>query len=643
MRPSFIRLPSSLLNLRSSSLLVVPALALAFGCEPNSMSGWNGDGDSASGGGPSPTSGGQSASGGASNSGGGSGGTTPNSGGANSGGSSSGGAPASGGAMIDTVECEGAFPADTPPAEVDHTITVDNNGSWGAWPHFYNTYGNGRYGLYLPQNRMSRDGREWADIIREHTVDGVQNLGLKAVRMHGLFHDDIGIYKEDGSGNAVYDWSKSDQIFDFFAENNIDHIVELAPMPSALASDPTKTVFDWNMGISPPKDYAKWQELVRQFVQHSIDRYGMDVVSRWYFEVWNEPECCNNKFWSGNLNDYFKLYDHSAAGVRAALPNGRVGGPVASQPAELTGNSMLGSLFLDHINSTNNFVTPGTTGILDFFTYHSWSFVSGAVDGYFQGLDLLDSKGKNDVQIAITEFGPTYEFGLEFEPQEMTQGAAFAIQTYADISRKAAQENRRMPIAYAWWVLSDVFDEGVYFDYDPFIGCMGLTSREGIRKPAYNSYKFLAQMGDTQVPLTIQGPGGVGGLATRDAHGGIQIVLYNGQNPGRGPFDRTYYEVTDAHDITISLSGIDPEITYNVIESRVDATHGNAYDVWQGKGRPTMDEMSDTDWQDLKSVMDSKPETLAQAVCGATFTRSVSLASPGVVFLKLEPAVASVE
>lgn len=634
MRTSFLNRRSHSPYLVLTSLGIAPILLLSLACESSSLSGWNGG--SATGG---VATGGGTMSGGTTGSSGGSGGGGPSTGGSSVGGApSTGGVPAAGGAMVETVECAGEFPADTPPAEPQHTITVDNAGSWGAWNHFYNTYGNGRYGLYLPQNRMSHDGREWADIIREHTVDGVENLGLKALRMHGLFHDDIGIYKEDSEGKPVYDFTKSDQIFDFFVEHNISQILELAPMPSALASDPTKTVFDYKMGISPPKDFQKWQDLVKAFVQHSVDRYGEEVVSQWYFEVWNEPECCSGKFWTGGLEKYFELYDHSAAGVRAVLPNARIGGPVSSQPAELTGNSMAGQLFLDHINSTNNYVTPGSTGILDFFAFHSWSFIAGAVDGYFQGLDLLDSKGKTNVPIAVTEFGPTYKFKLEFEPQEMTQGAAFAIQTYADISRKAAQDNRRLPIAYAWWVLSDVFDEEVLFEGDPFIGCMGLTSREGLHKPAYNAFKFLSQMGDTQIPLTINGPGGVGGLATRDAGGGIQIVLYNGQNPGRGPFDDTYYQVTDAHNITVSLSGIDPEITYNVIESRVDATHGNAYDIWQNKGRPPMDVMTEADWQELRSNMDSKPETLGSAVCGTTFQRSVSLPSPGVVFLKLEPA-----
>jgi xylan 1,4-beta-xylosidase len=32
------------------------------------------------------------------------------------------------------------------------------------------------------------------------------------------------------------------------------------------------------------------------FAQHLVDRYGIDEVSQWYFEVWNEP---NIDFWNG--------------------------------------------------------------------------------------------------------------------------------------------------------------------------------------------------------------------------------------------------------------------------------------------------------------------------------------------------------
>ena len=574
--------------------------------------------------------------GGAAGSGGATTGGTTGSGGALGGTSGSGGVSDSGGTGsssgtggVQTVSCQGAFEA-VEVSGTQHAISVDAGASLGALPHFWNTFGTGHLGLYL------REDRGWGETLRAHTVDGVQNLGLTSVRQHGLFHDDLGIYREE-NGSPVYDFSKSDQIFDFFVELGIEPIVELAPMPSALASNPSATVFDWGMGISPPKDFALWQNLVYQFVDHSVQRYGSDVVSRWYFEVWNEPECCRGKFWTGTLEQYFELYDHTAAAVRAALPGGRVGGPVASQPAELESNSEAGVLFLNHV-TTDNYVNPGSPGILDFFTYHTWSFIDGSVNGYFQGIDLLDRYGLNDVRVAITEFGPTYEFGLYDEPQETRQGAAFVAQTYADIARRAARDGRRFPITLSWWVLSDIFEEGAYREDDPFIGCMGLTSREDIHKPAYNVYKFLAQMGDEQVALDVTGTGNVGGMAARNGSGAVQVIVYNAQNPGSGPFDGTYYEVTEPHEIGLTVSGLDPDLAYDATAYRVDETHGNAYATWENMGRPSMSAMAAADWQALRDSMDSPAEPLAVARCGATFTGTFSLPSPGVLFVSLTPA-----
>ena len=561
--------------------------------------------------------------------------------------------PVGGAPPIVTVECKGPFPKDdvsAAPAKV-----TAGTSSWGALPHFWTTFGLGRMGLYLNQSqlpaafmgqdKLNHDGIRWSEAFKQHTVDAVKNLELRSVRGHGLFHDDIGIYKEV-DGQPVYDFTRSDIIFDFLVENKIAPIVELASMPSALALDPSQTVFDWKMITSPPKDYDRWQALVQKFVQHSVERYSAAVVSNWYFEVWNEPECCGGKFWKGSLEDYFKLYDKAAAGVLAALPNGRVGGPVSSQHVELTENSKAGIQFLDHLKNNN--------GPLGFFSFHTWAFLDGAVGGYFRGLDLLDSYGKNSVQIAVTEFGPTWEFGLlggsgepAWEPQETNQGAAFVAQVYSNIAQRCAKEKKRFPIAYAWWTLSDVFDEGYedQGDYaaekNPFIGAMGLVNREGIKKPAYNAYKFLAGMGDEQLALTVEGDANVGGMSSRNTKtGGMQVILYNGQNPGAGYQDDKYYEVAKAKDIGITISGMDPTKAYDVTTYRVDDARGNSFATWDSGGRKTMANMSASDWQTLRGSMESPAEVVSTAACGDKFSKTFSLSSPGVLFLTIEPSVA---
>ncbi len=644
--PSFIRA----LSIPAGALV---ALALTPACDsaqsdsddggsaPVSGAGGAGAGASGGAGGTSGTGAGTGASsgtGGANPSGGSGAGAPPTGGSAGIGtggvggvgsGGTAGDAGSSSGGVPPMAMCLGSFES-VAVNGMQNTVTVDSQTMKGDLPHFWDTFGTGHLGLFL------RDDRGWGQTLKDHVVDGVKNLGLRSLREHGLFHDDIGIYHEE-NGNPVYDFTKSDQIFDFLVEQGVEPIVELAPMPHDLAADPNRTVFDWNMIVSPPKDFARWQELVYQFVQHSIDRYGVDVVDSWYFEVWNEPECCQGKFWSGTIDQYFELYDHTAAGVRRALPAGRVGGPVNSQPVELTANSMLGQRFLDHVTTTN-YITPGQPGILDFFSYHSWSFIDGSVNGYFQGLDLLDSYDKQNVSIAITEFGPTYEFGLTDEPQEMDQGAAFAVQTYSDIVQRCTKDNRRLPIAYSWWILSDIFEEGMYRENDPFIGCMGLTSRENIHKPVYNAYKFLAQLGTQQVAFTLSGAAGIGGMAARSADGGVQLIIYNGQSPGRGPTDDRYYTVADAQSFGVTVSGLDPAFPYDVTAYRVDHTVGNAYAAWQGLGRPNMTAMTDANWQALRDAMDSPAEPVARSLCGTTFTYSSQLQSPGVLFVKLAPA-----
>jgi len=218
---------------------------------------------------------------------------------------------------------------------------------------------------------------------------------------------------------------------------------------------------------------------------------------------------------------------------------------------------------------------------------------------------------------------------------------------YSNIAQRCAKDKRRFPIAYAWWTLSDVFDEGYEdkADYsaenNPFIGAMGLVNRESIKKPAYNAYKFLAGMGDEQLALTVDGGGNLGGMASRDTKdGGVEVILYNGQNPGAGYSEDKYYETAKAQDIGITVTGMNPTMAYDVTAYRVDDTRGNSFATWDSGGRKAMSSMSESDWQTLRSSMDSPAESISHAVCGTTFSKTFSLSSPGVLFVTIEPSVA---
>jgi xylan 1,4-beta-xylosidase len=168
-------------------------------------------------------------------------------------------------------------------------------------------------------------GRVIGTELREALQIARDELGVRAVRSHGILCDDIGAYTES-DGRAVHDFSGIDRVYDELLEIGLRPVVELSFMPAALARDPGKTVFTYQGIISPPRDWDRWADLVHGLAAHLVQRYGLDeALSKWAFEVWNEPNL--DVFWSGTPTEYFRLYDVSARAVKSVHPGLRVGGP----------------------------------------------------------------------------------------------------------------------------------------------------------------------------------------------------------------------------------------------------------------------------------------------------------------------------
>src|SRR5208283_3833379 len=204
------------------------------------------------------------------------------------------------------------------PAE---TVTIDADSPSHPFPHYWEQmFGSGRAVLSL------RDAYR-RDLRAVHQITGFQY-----VRFHAILDDEVGVYDEDKQGKPIYNFSYVDQIYDGLLANNVKPFVELGFMPYKLAVRPDLQSFWYHPNVAPPKDYAKWDELVTQFLKHLVERYGIEEVATWYFEVWNEP---NLDFWTGTpkQESYFELYDHTARAIKGVSPQLRVGGPATAQAA----------------------------------------------------------------------------------------------------------------------------------------------------------------------------------------------------------------------------------------------------------------------------------------------------------------------
>src|SRR4029077_1718202 len=189
-------------------------------------------------------------------------------------------------------------------AQTNETIVLDPSAAAHPFPHFWEQmFGSGRAVLTL-RDSYRRDLREVNQIT-----------DFKYVRFHAIFHDEVGIYNEDDKGQVHDNFSYVDQIYDNLLANGVRPFVELSFMPKKLAAKEMLHAFWYKPNVSPPKDYAKWDDMITQFAKHLVDRYGVQEVSQWYFEVWNEP---NLDFWGGDPRQasYWELYDHTVKAIK---------------------------------------------------------------------------------------------------------------------------------------------------------------------------------------------------------------------------------------------------------------------------------------------------------------------------------------
>ena len=232
-------------------------------------------------------------------------------------------------------------------AQQPEHIVVDARAATTPFPHFWEqTFGSGRAILSLRQS--------YRDDLR--TVK--QATDFQSIRFHGIFMDEVGLYDPDrriqnpglapqsARDASVYNFSYIDQIYDGLLAEHVRPFVELSFMPQKMASDPTALhAFWYKPNVSPPKDYALWDAMISAFAAHLVQRYGIDEVSTWKFEVWNEP---NIDFWvdKPKQTTYFELYDHTARALKSVSPRLQVGGPSTAQAAWI-------APFLAHTQANN--------------------------------------------------------------------------------------------------------------------------------------------------------------------------------------------------------------------------------------------------------------------------------------------------
>jgi len=412
------------------------------------------------------------------------------------------------------------------------------------------------------------------------------------------------VYTEDANGNPVYSWTILDQIFDAYAGAHVRPMVELGFMPKALSSHPEPYHIGWPLkkgdveGWSyPPRDYKRWEELTHQVAEHLVKRYGLETVSTWYWEVWNEPN--GEYYWKGTQDDYNKLYDYAVEGVRKAIPGALVGGPATTGPGPHGNASAYLQAFLEHCAKNKSDATGGPIP-LDFISFH----VKGSpnvVNGHVQmGLDReLDNAAAGfaivnkfprfvKLPIILSEADPEGCAACSarlYPPNAYRNGTLYPSYTAAAMKGlfELADRDHVNLLAMLTWAFE--FEDKPYFD-----GYRTLATN-GIDKPELNFFRMAGLMSGDRVEAKSSGAVTLDTILANSVRQDPDIDALATSAPGKAAVLLWNYQDEDAPSpgsaIAVSMRGIPASVHRVLLQHyRIDDDHSNAYTVWKEMGSP---------------------------------------------------------
>lgn len=442
---------------------------------------------------------------------------------------------------------------------------------------------------------------------QEHLKTAVATCGFRYIRFHGLFHDDMFVYREE-NGTPVYNFQYVNDLFDRLLDAGVRPFVELGFCPADLARE-QGTVFWWQGHGAPPTDHGRWAELVERTVTNFVDRYGIEEVRSWYFEVWNEPNL-STPFFRGTREEYFRLYAATARVLKKIDPALRVGGPATSNfvpDGRFAGETEDVGLHAETISAEDldalewrpvwlaeflSFCHAEELPV-DFVSCHpyptDWALdaegeqrrLTRGADATRRDLTLLrrmvDEGPYPHAEIHLTEWSSSPS--SRDHTHDHPQAATFVV--------KANVESVGLVDSMSYWTFTDVFEEEGAGDTS-FHGGFGMINYQGIPKPTFHAYRFLNHLGDERL---AQVPGAI--VTRHSATGRLAVLAYHyppevplaapASFGSRETAERTL--ATGTHQtLEIVLTGLRPGAAL-VLET-LDRDHGHALGAWQAMGCP---------------------------------------------------------
>ncbi|QQO10984.1 GH39 family glycosyl hydrolase [Breznakiella homolactica] len=477
-------------------------------------------------------------------------------------------------------------------------VTVDLRSETKPFKHFFRAtgYANADYTYTPPVKRMydclaSYQG--YPLYMRLHNILSLHGKGDYYITREGLDYGnpvingsgqvDI-VVSLDEDGKPVFNWEPVDAVYDIIIGHGMHPIMEAVYMPGCIARSDTEYYL--------PKTFALWEAVTEAFVKHWINRYGIDEVREWYFEICNEPE--QYPLWNEDPSSFFALYDYFEHAIHRIDTRLKVGGPAVKQWED---GQRLYKAFLRHCHDGSNYRTGEYGTRLDFISVHSKGghpdLVGPSMDYLFNPLrefaavlgefpDFAGIEFFNDESDIVWEgnMGISHKSWLNFRNTHYAPGfIGKMIHQYCLILQDELNLNLSIVDSdncHLPWEKS--FFSGNRSQFTP-LGPAPCT--DFIKKPMFNIFPLLGKLGDERYTGKNNDPEfgtKYGVLATRKEEACYSFLLWN--------FEDGLSDDVNDRTIRLRLENLDASACYDVLHYRIDGSTSNAYAAWSRMGKP---------------------------------------------------------
>jgi len=457
-------------------------------------------------------------------------------------------------------------------------------------------------------------------------------------------------YKEDKKGKPIYNWTIVDSIIDTYIQRGMKPLMEIGFMPKDLSTKPEPYEHTWSKGGNlwtgwtyPPKDYNKWRELVYQWVNHSIERYGKEEVNTWLWEVWNEPDI---PYWSGTFEEYCKLYDYAADGLKRACPECTIGGPHTTSPRNEKAYKYLTD-FIEHCLRGKNYATGKTGTPLQYIGFHA----KGApelVDGHIRmnigaqlkdiqrGFEAINSFPElKNIPVIIGECDPegcaacSEKREPKYGYRNGTMYSSYTASSFARIYELMDQYQVNLKGAVSW---SFEFE-----DQEWFAGFRDLATH-GVDKPVLNVFRMLGMMSGQRISVQSSNGRNVADIITKGVREQNDIHALSSKNG-----NSICVMIWNYHDSDLKGASSMVELNVKGLENdkvlvhhyRIDDQFSNSFEKWKSLGRPQ--HVTDDQYKELERAGQLQLYTSPEwtTVKNGKADLSLELPRQGVSFIQL--------